>query len=42
VVGPTGQDGRLWTVAPREAFTVTARAGGRNVTVGPLLPSTEI
>ena len=38
-VGTTGPDGRLWTLAPREAFTVTASTGDRNVTVGPLLPS---
>jgi hypothetical protein len=41
-VGTTGSDGRLWTVAPREAFTVTVRTGGRNVTVGPLLPSGDL
>jgi hypothetical protein len=38
-VGTTGSDGRLWTLAPRETFTVTASTGDRNVTVGPLLPS---
>lgn len=38
-VGTTGADGLLWTVAPRESFTVTASAGDRNVTVGPMLPS---
>lgn len=35
-VGRTGADGRLWTVAPRGSFTVTATADGRNVTVGPV------
>ncbi|PSQ09432.1 hypothetical protein BRC93_12785 [Halobacteriales archaeon QS_5_70_15] len=38
-VGRTGSDGRFWTVASREAFTVTATAGDRNVTVGPMLPA---
>ena len=38
-VGTSGSDGRFWTVAPREAFTVTVRSEGHNVTVGPLLPS---
>lgn len=37
-VGTTGPDGLLWTVAPREAFTVTAAVGDRNVTVGPMFP----
>jgi hypothetical protein len=37
-VGTTGADGLLWTVAPRESFTVTASTGDRNVTVGPMFP----
>jgi hypothetical protein len=41
-VGVTGSDGRLWTIAPRESFTVTATTGDRNVTVGPLLPDAEV
>jgi hypothetical protein len=38
-VGTTGSDGQLWTIAPREAYTVAVGAEGQgNVTVGPLLP----
>ena len=38
-VGTTGSDGKLWTVAPREAYTVAVGTEDRaNVTVGPLLP----
>jgi hypothetical protein len=40
-VGTTGSDGQLWTVAPREAFTVGVRSGDDNVTVGPMFPSAE-
>ncbi|MEF8842817.1 MAG: hypothetical protein V5A62_14530 [Haloarculaceae archaeon] len=41
-VGTTGSDGQLWTVAPREAFTVGVRSGDSNVTVGPMLPSADL
>ena len=38
-VGTTGTDGRFWTVAPREAYTVAVATEDRqNVTVGPLFP----
>jgi hypothetical protein len=33
LVGTTGSDGVLWTVAPRGAMTATAGYEGRNVTV---------
>lgn len=37
--GSTGPDGQLWTIAPREAYTVSVPTEGRgNVTVGPLRP----
>lgn len=32
-LGPTGEDGRLWAVAPRGEFVITARADGRTVRV---------
>jgi hypothetical protein len=38
VVGGTGTDGTVWTVTPDGPFTVTVRAGDRQVSVGPLFP----
>jgi len=40
-VGRTGDDGTLWTVAPRGSVTVTASAGNRNVTVTRFAVSTD-
>ena len=38
-VGTTGSDGKLWTIAPHEVYTVAVATEDRsNVTVGPLRP----